>query len=70
MYDKLVILVLFQVYFAPVRCRQGISSYDKPQQAMRGGKTGNEIREETSRDSLITGTNELPYRLKTVGFEN
>lgn len=33
---------------------------------MRGGKTGNEIREETSRDSLITGTNELPYRLKTV----
>lgn len=54
MYDKLVILVLFQVCFALVRCRQGISSYDKPQQAMRGGKTGNEISEETSRDSLMT----------------
>ena len=66
MYDKLVILVLLQVCFAPVRCRQGISSYDKPQQAMRGGKTGNEISEETSRDSHMTGTNDFPYRLKAV----
>ena len=65
MYDKLVILVLLQVCFAPVRCRQGISSYDKPQQAMRGGKTGNEMSDETSRDSLITGTNGLRW-LKVV----
>ena len=65
MYDKLVILVLLQVCFAPVRCRQGISSYDKPQQAMRGGKTGNEMSDETSQDSLITGTNGLRW-LKAV----
>lgn len=33
---------------------------------MRGGKTGNEISEETSRDSHMTGTNDFPYRLKAV----
>ncbi|XP_022795140.1 ZP domain-containing protein-like [Stylophora pistillata] len=54
MYEQLVLLVLLQVCFSLVRCRQGILSYDTPQQAMREGKTGNQISDETSQETLVT----------------
>lgn len=54
---SLTALVVLQVCFMLVNCRKGIISYDTPQQAIRDETTETEMRDETSQDILVTGTN-------------
>lgn len=55
-WSKMLVILVFQLYFMLANCRHEILSYDKPQEAMRDETAETDINDKTH-DILVIGKN-------------